>query len=89
MPNYSIYEAECLAAGLDPKEVARVARGLARYAKQVNDMGLQVFGGDSSGTLRYRNERDKGKLICAEIYADFDGGSGAGTTDENGLLRGE
>jgi len=43
---------ECEAAGLDPKEVKRIAKGLSRYANQAKELGLTVFGG-SSGQLHF------------------------------------
>ena len=79
---------ECRAAGLDPKEVQRIAQGLSRYAKQAQALGLFVFGGSGSGTLR-KDDHPRGALILAGLAGDFDGGDGACCPDEEGLLRGE
>lgn len=46
-----VNEEECIAAGLDPKEVKRIASGLSRYAKKAGKLGLKVFGGSGGGTL--------------------------------------
>jgi hypothetical protein len=84
-----VNEDECLAAGLDPKEVERIAKGISRYAKQAKTLGITVFGG-SSGRLDFD---DKGTgnepLVIASLDGLFDGGCGSTDTDENGLIRGE
>lgn len=82
------HENECLSAGLDPKEVRRIAKGLTRYAKQAEELGLTVFGGTGSGTLRF-DDGGNGLLIVAELDGRFDGGDGSDDEDENGLRRGE
>jgi hypothetical protein len=75
----------CEHAGLNPREVTRIARGLSRYAKQAADIGLTVFGGSGVGTLRTRNQ-----LVVADLEgANFDGGDGACREDEDGLMWGE
>jgi hypothetical protein len=80
---------ECLAAGLNEKEVNRIARGISRYAKQAEKLGLTVFGG-SSGRLDFD---DKGTgsepLVIAVLDGTYDGGCGSTNLDENGLTRGE
>lgn len=83
-----VNEAECLAAGLDPNEVARIASGLSRYAKQAQRLGIQVFGGSSGGLLRFA-DGSSGSLILASLDGDFDGGDGGLQEDSEGLLRGE
>ena len=44
-PLMYVNESECEAADLDAEEVERIARGLSRYAKQAEALGLQIFGG--------------------------------------------
>lgn len=83
-----VNENECRAAGLDPAEVTRIARGLERYAKQAQAMGVQIFGGAAGGQLRFAEGR-RGDLILAHLGGNFDGGCGACATDDDGLLRGE
>lgn len=83
-----INENECHAAGLDPKEVERIARGLSRYGKQAEQLGLQIFGGGTGGSLR-RSGYPNWALIIAHLDGNFDGGDGACAPDDEGLLRGE
>ncbi|MDU4254589.1 hypothetical protein [Pseudomonas sp.] len=83
-----VNEDECRAAGLDPAEIARIARGLSRYAKEAQRLGLCVFGGSGSGSLRY-DDYPRGNLIVADLDGIFDGGDGASCPDSDGLLRGE
>jgi len=83
-----VNESECEAADLDAKEVERIARGLSRYTKQAEALGLQIFGGTGSGTLRF-NDGGPGRLIVAQIDGDFDGGDGGSSTSFDGLERGE
>lgn len=84
-----VNENEVEAAGLDLKEVKRIANGLSRYALQAQRLGIKIFGGAGSGTLRFDDGVDDGHLILADLKGDFDGGDGAANDDENGLLRGE
>lgn len=79
---------ECAAAGVDPKEVARIARGLSKYGKEARALGLCVFGGSGSGSLR-KNDFPRRELIVAEIDGSFDGGDGGCDTFDDGLMRGE
>lgn len=84
-------ENECEAAGLDIKKVGSLARRFEKLSKEAHAMGLYVFGGSGSGTLRY-SDRDGGNtpLIVASISPNgFDGGCGASRNDGDGLLRGE
>lgn len=80
---------ECRAAGLDPAEVAKIARGLSRLAKKADAMGLCVFGGSGSGSLRTASSNSAGGLIIAHLDGVFDGGDGACRLDDDGLLRSE
>lgn len=84
----NIYEREIEAAGLDVEEVKRIARGMERYAKQAQAMGMIVFGGSGSGTLRARDDQEQ-CLILADIGGHFDGGDGGYGPDPDGLMRGE
>jgi len=83
-----INEDECRAAGLDPKEVERIAKGLSRYAKQAHKLGLTVFGGSGTGTLR-ADDGGNGALVVAVLDGHIDGGDGGTNFDSNGLERGE
>jgi flagellin-like hook-associated protein FlgL len=79
---------ECIAAGLDPKEINRIAAGITRYALQAQALGVQVFGGTGTGSLRFDDSRP-GRLILAELDGDFDGGDGGERPSSDGLRRGE
>jgi hypothetical protein len=84
-----VNEDECVAAGLDPKEVRRIAKGISRYAKQAQNLGMTVFGG-SSGRLDFDDQGTGNKpLVVADLDGMYDGGCGSTDTDENGLIRGE
>jgi hypothetical protein len=89
----TIYKNECDAAGLNHKEVKRIANGLAKYAKQAEALGLTIFGdGYGSGTLRFADEHreQRGALILAQISEGmWDGGDGGSFPDSDGLERGE
>ncbi|QYC52569.1 hypothetical protein [Salmonella phage SSBI34] len=81
---------ECEAAGLDPKEVERIAKGLSRYGRQAAALGIQIFGGGSySGSLRFVQHGEQGALVIADLDGMFEGGDGATFPDKDGLLRGE
>lgn len=87
-------EDECARAGLDPKKVASIARRIAAAAKDAKDLGLTVFGGSGSGSLRWHdpmsNNPRLGPLVVAHMPGgNFDGGDGAEHPDEYGLMRGE
>jgi len=76
-----VNEAECEKAGLSEKEVEKIAKGLSRYALMAKKLGLGIFGGSGSGTLRYSDDSDSGPLIVAGLDGDFDGGDGAELID--------
>lgn len=84
----SINSDECRAAGLDPAEVAKIARGLSRYAKQAQALGISIFGGSAGGQLRFKDGAP-GDLILADLAGSYDGGDGSTCPDAEGLLRGE
>lgn len=79
---------ECKAAGLDEKEVERIARNLSKWACEAAKLNIIIFGG-SSGELRYRDCEEKGELKIASLDGNYDGGCGADQSFGDGLLRGE
>lgn len=83
-----VNEDECKSAGLDIKKVESISRRLSKAAMEAQEMGLTVFGGSGTGTLRFHDGQDR-SLIVSYLNGDFDGGDGACMEDENGLLRGE
>jgi hypothetical protein len=89
-----VLEDECDRAGLDPKRVSSIARRLSSAAKDAKALGLTIFGGSGSGSLRWRgpdtNDYRTGPLVVAHLDgSNFDGGDGAEHSDEFGLMRGE
>ncbi len=84
-----VNEAECEFAGLDLKEVSRIALGINRYAKQAKKLGICIYGGTGCGELRYRDNPQKGGLKIAFLDGIFDGGDGSEYDWGDGLLRGE
>ena len=85
-----INKQECIFAGLNPKEVEDIAKNLSRWAKKAEKLGIIIFGGSGSGTLRYDDGKAQGQeLIIANLDGIFDGGAGYPIEDENGLMRGE
>lgn len=90
----SILEDECERAGLDRSKLASIVRRLSKAAADAKALGLTLFGGSGSGSLRWRDpyESDypRGPLIVAHLQGDnFDGGDGAEHPDEHGLMYGE
>lgn len=84
-----VHEAECAAAGKDPKAVASLARKLGGISREMNKLGVYVFGGSGTGTIRFNDGRDK-PLVLAHCGQGFDGGDGAcNPYGPDGLLRGE
>jgi len=79
---------ECEAANVDPEKIKRIAQRLSKCGKELNAMGLEVFGGSGIGTIRQSANGD-GSLILAYLDGIFDGGDGAAIEGNDGLLRGE
>ena len=92
----SVNEKECDYVGVDPEEVERIAKGIAKYAKQARKLNLMIFGegtgGAGSASLRFNDDDrlEKGSVIVAHISeGTWDGGDGGCREDDEGLLRGE
>jgi len=90
-----VNERECDAAGQDHERVKRLATRLKRLANECEELGITIFGGSGTGSLRGRDANMgraysmRGQLILAETMGPFDGGDGVASPDENDLLRGE
>ena len=85
-----VNERECKAAGKDPRRVKELADELYRISVRMKRMGVYVFGGSGSGSIRAKSEGDDRPLILAGFSGyGFDGGDGAEREDGDGLLRGE
>lgn len=84
-----VNEAECLAAGVDPKVVEALGRRIERAAKEAAVLGITVFGGSGAGTLRFDGHPNRPLILANLDGGHFDGGDGACWPDEDGLMRGE
>lgn len=87
----TIREDECRAAGIDPAEVRKIALRLARAARDAHKLGMLIFGGAHSGSLRdLHGDTSQGRLVLAEIDSgSWDGGDGGAYPRADGLTRGE
>ena len=80
---------ECTHAGLDIKKIESIARRISKAAKEAGEIGVEIFGGSGTGTLRFSDDRDKRPLLIAVLDGIFDGGDGGAIDDDENLLRGE
>ena len=69
-----IDEDKCSEFGLDPKRVASIARRITKAAMEAHSIGLVVFGGSGSGSLRISGRGVSGSV--AYLDGSFDGGDG-------------
>ena len=60
----TLNERECEAAGIDPVRVRNLAKRLERIGREMQRLGIGVFGGSGTGTLRGTDN-----LILASIDA--------------------
>jgi hypothetical protein len=67
----------CFIYVIDPRVVASIARRISKAAKEAEALGLAVFGGSGSGTLRY-HMTDAGGTQTEVAWLDgcWDGGDG-------------
>ena len=78
-------EDECRAVGIDPAEVRRLANRLNRAGRDARRLGLSIFGGSGSGSLRHGSQ-----IVVADLEGhNWDGGDGACLRGADGLMRGE
>lgn len=70
-----INEDRCVVMGLDPKKVASIARRISKVALEAQTMGLTIFGGSGTGTLRHWGEHGQ-EAEVADLDGMFDGGDG-------------
>ena len=87
--SFEINDEEIEAAGKDVKAITKIARKLHNASKELDRLGVYVFGSSGQGTIRF-NDGKGGPLVLAHIGHHFDGGDGACNTYRgDGLLRGE
>ena len=83
-------EAECDKADKSIVDIERLARELSSLGRRARRLGVYVFGGSGTGTLRcHDGDGNLPPLILATIDGDFDGGDGTSGRDADGLDRGE
>jgi len=85
-----IYKDECIEAGLDIKQVQSIAMRISRALRDAHKLGIILFGGSGSGSLRFQDERaaELGSLIVADVDGFVDGGDGGSDIAEDGFYRG-
>jgi hypothetical protein len=72
----TVDDERCERFGLDPRKVASIARRLSRAAREADELGLTIFGGSGTGTLRYRPHGGGTSAEVASLDGVFDGGDG-------------
>lgn len=82
---------ECQHAGIDEKAVARIATRLDKVMADAERIGITLFCGGCSPTLRYNDGDESYRLLIVGhcMFKNADGGDGGYCEDKNGLLRGE
>lgn len=85
--------AECIAAGIDARKVAKYEKRLEKLLSEMKADNIMLFGGGDGSSLRpYKGEPSTMLLILSSIGAiNLDGGAGAYGTQhsDDGLNRGE
>jgi hypothetical protein len=80
---------ECDHVGLDPTVIERFERRITKLLADMDKYKLTLFCG-SGGSIRYNDYENDRQLIVGDFLGgNHDGGDGATSPDENGLLRGE
>jgi len=84
----SILTDECIAAGIDPAVVERIAKRIESACKDAEAYGIRLFCG-SQNSLRASDGNDR-LLILADLHMqNADGGDGGSMEGNDGLRRGE
>ena len=84
----TVFEKECEYLKLDKSEVQTIMKGLVKYSKMANKLGLQLFCGTGL-QLRQAYTYRKSIVVAYDGTIKCDGGDGSYKEDEEGLLRGE
>jgi hypothetical protein len=67
-------EDKCVELGIDPKRVRSITRRISKAAMDAHSIGLTVFGGSGTGSLRISGRGISGTV--ADLDGVFDGGDG-------------
>lgn len=73
-------EERCRHFDLDPKKVRSLARRLSSLGREASHLGVVIFGGSGSGSLRPSGHHGA-QNVLATIDGDFDGGDGGDEFD--------
>jgi len=92
-----IFKEECDVTGINPEKLRSVARRLNQAVRDLDKLGLLVFGGSGNGTIRVPGTGDDslssthcGNIIVAYLDGtNWDGGDGGAGDGSDGLRRGE
>jgi len=84
-----IEEDECIAAGVDLKKLESLANRMERLGIEADKLGVHIFGGSGTGNIRMLRHEDAPLILYNCSHGCFDGGDGAQTLDDQGLLVGE
>jgi hypothetical protein len=84
----SVNYRECKKAGIDPKAVGKILKRLNRVMRDAGELGLDLFCG-SANSLRARDNKERSLIVGHPDFNNADGGCGAVSEDEEGLMRGE
>ncbi len=85
-----LYEEECQHAGFDPPKIGRLGKRLEKLARELGDMGVTIFGGAGTGSLRFNDGHRLPLVLASGIGYNIDGGDGACRNDgPDGFMRGE
>ena len=76
-------------SGIDKKKCVSLARRLSRIIKDADNLGIIIFGGSGSLSLRYTYDNYKPPLILVDWICDADGGDGGTDINEDGLTVAE
>lgn len=81
---------ECAKAGLEPETVSRLGRRLERLAGECRALGIQIFSGSGTASLRFDDNAGLPPLILGDFVApNVDGGAGVCMLADDGYERSE
>jgi hypothetical protein len=84
-----VYADECEVAGLNEKDVEKLAADLEKLGQKAKALGLTIFGGSGSGDLRFDDSTGRPLIVAVIGTNSFDGGDGGCDHDDSGMMRGE
>ena len=82
-------KAECEYVGVPYEEVLKLKKLLDKAGKQANKLGVYIFGGCGSGTIRKTDYHNRPLILETVLYGCWDGGDGRELVTEDGYTVGE